>query len=160
MGVAIFMGGDNGMGDKKNDGMIEASKGNAMLGISTAAIAVAGLLMLLVLALAFWLIFTAYGFKSTGFFWAGAAALVLAFVVYIFHMMTESAALVGATAVLGTSGVISVYYSIYLREGVLSDKVVPVILFSIVVIFLLFMVFRSARTAGEQKQREALRRKT
>ena len=99
------------------------------------------------------------GAGSGAFFWAGLLSFIIAIVAYSIHAATESTAVMAIVAVLGVTGIISLYVSIQLSPGTIGDKIVPIVAFSVAVIFVLLLVFGMARSAGLQEQRESLRKK-
>jgi apolipoprotein N-acyltransferase len=139
---------------------VDEQKENAMTGISYAALGGAALLIMMVLALVVLAIYNKFGFSPNMFFWVGVLSFIVVVIAYPAHMATENKVLLAVTGIFGAMGIISIYASISARAGPFDDKITPILLFSIIVIILLLIVFAGAKSAGDQKRREALRKKT
>ena len=135
-------------------------KGQAMFGVSKAALLGTALIFCIIIILLFYTIFSSLGFGSGGFFWAGFLSFIIAVVTYFIHAATESQFAMAIVAVTGIFGIVSLYVSIHLSPGTLGDKIVPIVAFSIAVIFVLLMVFGMTKGAAEDERRKALRKKT
>lgn len=148
---------DNENDEKKPE---ETKKLNAMIGISGIALALAILLILGVLGLVVLAIYNAFGFSSNAYFWIGILSFIIVIIAYPLHMASNSRALLAIVGLFGFFGVVAIYGSIYFGSGSFSDKITPLIIFSIIVIFILLVIYSAAGSAGAQKQRIALRKKT
>ena len=138
----------------------KSNKGLGLKGVSLAALAGALFLILVVVGLILYGIFNTMRLESSAFFWAGVTLMIIAPIAYVIHLVKDNRLSLGATGFCGILGILSIFYSIYIASGSFNDKIMPIIAFSIVVIFLLLIVYGAAGSASKQKERESLRKRT